>query len=123
VNYWTKPIEDMSAEYAKAIPALTLLAGDDRGMSTEQTQALFSSQFLKMSGWAEEEIKALGIDLGTIDQGRLQELIAQKNNERLGASASGHKVVPTSEVKDYLARGYEFVTKLDDKEAIIRLPR
>ena len=123
-NSYMKPsMEDMAAEYAKAIPALTMLAGDDRAMSREQTQALFSSQFLKMSGWTDEEIKALGIDLGTIDEGKIQELIAQKNNERLGASASGQKVVATSEVKDYLARGYEFVTKLDDKEAIVRLPR
>jgi len=49
----------------------------------------FNRQFLKISGWQDQEIDALGIDLGTIPQEKLMELLEQKNNQKMGASASG----------------------------------
>ena len=114
-------LEDMRGAYAKESELLTTRKSST--MSEDRITEKFNRQFLLISGWTEEEINSLGIDLGTIEQERLQELLAQKNNERLGASASGQRVVPISEVKDWIGRGYEFVTKLDETEAIVRLPR
>lgn len=38
-------------------------------------------------------------------------------------NGAGQKVVAVSEVKKWLSKGYEFVTKLDDREAIVRLSK
>jgi hypothetical protein len=52
-----------------------------------------------------------------------QDLLQQKNNEKMQVNGAGQKVVAVSEVKKWLSKGYEFVTKLDDREAIVRLSK
>ncbi|MGA2664788.1 MAG: hypothetical protein ABSF83_07580 [Nitrososphaerales archaeon] len=101
------------------------LLGTTKGSNLSESRVVerFNRQFLKVSGWTDEEMNSPGIDLGSIPEENLQELIAQKDNEKLGANAIDQKVVPKSEVKDWLSRGYEFVTRLDDAEAIVRRPR
>lgn len=62
-------------------------------------------------------------DLSEIEESKLQELLNQKNNQKLGANGAGQKVVPIAEVKDWISKGYEFVTKLDERDAVIKLPK
>lgn len=91
-------------------------------VSKDEVLLTFNRQFLKYSGYTDEEIDALG-DLSQIPSQELQKLIDRKNMQRLGLSNGNHqKVVPMEEVKKWIGEGWEFTAALPSGEAIIKLP-
>ena len=53
---------------------------------------------------------------------QMQQLIKKKSMETLGLNGNSQKVVSLTECKDWIMKGWEFVSTLPDNEAIIRLP-
>jgi len=90
-------------------------------VSRNETLAIFNRKFLKMSGWADAEIDALG-DLSELEEARLQELMNQKSMKKLGVGGNRQKVVPMGEVKRFVEEGWEYLSTLPSGEAVIRLP-
>jgi len=114
-------LEDMRAAYSRMSELLGTMKNSN--LSENRITEKFNRQFLLLSGWSESEVNSLGIDLGTIEQEKLQELIARKNEEQMGLkNGSSQKVVAMSEVEKYILDGWEYVKDLGEK-AIIKLPK
>lgn len=96
------------------------LETEPAGKEREDVRVQFRKQLMIVAGYTDEEVEAM--DLGVLNDEELQ----QKLRERLfGVLANnGHKqrVVPVSDVARYISEGWEFVAKLDESQAIVRLP-
>lgn len=90
-------------------------------ISRDETLAIFNGKFLKMSNWTDKEIEALG-DLSALEESKLQELLDQRNMQKLGLNGNKQKVVQMSEVKKFIEDGWEYLSTLPSGEAIVRLP-
>jgi hypothetical protein len=85
--------------------------------------ATINEQFLKMAGYSDEEVSALG-DLSKLSSQEVQEIVRKKSMEALGLNGnSKRRVVPLREVKNWIVEGWEFVTALPTEEAVMRLPK
>ena len=75
-------------------------------------------EFLLTVGYTEEEVQKMQIDKVSEDE------LRKKIRERILGLASTPKqiVVSAGEVEKYLKEGYEFVSKLSDDSAIIKVP-
>ena len=136
--FWMGHAGSMEATYTvnKALPEATiekmreafgracekhLTTGKAEGLTRETMLATFNRRFLKLSGWADGEVEALG-DLGAIGEERLQELLEQKSMRKLGLNANRQKVVQIGDVKRFIEEGWEYLSTLPSGEAIVRLP-
>ena len=114
-------IEKMRESYAKASEKHLATARKEEVTKNTVLQT-FNEQFLRMAGYTDEEITQLG-DLSQLTPAQIQELIQRKSMQALGLNGnSRQKVVPMSNVKDWILQGWEFVTTLPTNEAVIRLP-
>ena len=71
-------------------------------------------------GYKQDEIDKM--DLNNISNEEFQNLLKNKVTGAMLNNGTKQKVVPIIEVPNYIKKGYEFVAKLDDKTAIIKLP-
>ena len=79
-------------------------------------------QFLAMAGYSDDEITRMG-DLSKLAPQEIQDLISKKSMARLGLNGNGRqKVVPPSEVKDFVLQGWDYAYTLPNGEAVVRLP-
>lgn len=119
-SYMKPTLGELASEYLKGVDNLTILQGP-RAMSKNEVLATFNSKFLANSGYTDEEIAQLG-DLSELSNQQVQELIKQKQMQNLGLNGNHQKIVPMGEVENWVAQGWDFVTRLPDDKAIIRLP-
>ncbi len=113
-------IEKMREAYGRACEK-HLTTGKAEGVTRETMLATFNRRFLKLSGWADGEVEALG-DLSAIGEERLQELLEQKSMRKLGLNGNRQKVVQIGDVKRFIEEGWEYLSTLPSGEAIVRLP-
>jgi integrase len=134
-NSYMKPsVEELMDEYVKVIPALTIITPKEATPTTtkEDIIAAVNRQTLLLFGMSEKEIEALG-DLSRITPEQMKELINKNSGSTLVQSGSGNangngngtqKVVPLSELRDYIEQGWEFVKEIPSlNEAIIAAPK
>lgn len=104
----------------KAIDELTIMKSKET-VTPNLMLATFNKQFLINSGYTEEEVNDLG-DLSQLTPQQVQELIKQKQMQRLGLNGNHQKIVEMGEVENWVVQGWDFVTPLPDNKAIIKLP-
>ncbi len=114
-------IEKMRGSYAKASAKYLETAGKKESVTKEDMVNEFNKQFLKLSGYKDEEIGKLG-DLSQISTEQLQDMIRKKSMEALGLNGNHQKIVPLLELRNYILGGWEYVRDLPNDEAVIRLP-
>ncbi len=90
-------------------------------MSKDEVLSAFNRRFLKLSGWTDAEIDALG-DLSELEESKMRELLDRKRKQSLGLNGNTQKVVPMGEVKRFIEEGWEYLSTLPSGEAVIRLP-
>ncbi len=117
----TDVLEKMRDSYAKASAKYLETAGRKEGVTKADMVSEFNKQFLRLSGYREEEISKLG-DLSQMSTEHLQEMIRRKSMEALGLNGNHQKIVPLLELRNYIMQGWEYVSQLPNNEAIIRLP-
>ena len=114
-------IEKMRCSYAKASAKYLETAGRKESVTKEDMVSEFNKQFLRLSGYKDEEIAKLG-DLSQMSSEQLQDMIRKKSMEALGLNGNHQKIVPLLELRDYILGGWEYVRELPNNEAVIRLP-
>ncbi len=112
-------VEQMRSTYLKCVPYLET---GRRPLSEQEKEELNNAStkwFLTMIGFDDKEIS----------EGKLLDLppeeLQKKVRDKMGKTLNnGHsqKVILANEVKKYITEGWEFVTTLNGKEAIVRLP-
>jgi hypothetical protein len=114
-------LEKMRESYSKA--ASKCLVTTRRDATNQETMLeTFNRQFLTMAGYSEKEISQLG-DLTKLSAQNVQDLIQKKSMKALGLNGNTkQKVVPVTDVKNWIVQGWEFVSKLPTEEAVVRLP-
>ncbi len=114
-------IEKMRSSYAKASAKYLETAARKESVTKEDMVSEFNKQFLRLSGYREEEISKLG-NLSQMSTEQLQDMIRKKSMEALGLNGNHQKIVPLLELRNYIMQGWEYVSQLPNNEAIIRLP-
>jgi hypothetical protein len=114
-------LEKMRESYAKAASKYLVTTRRD-ATNQEMMLETFNRQFLTMAGYSEKEISQLG-DLTKLSAQNVQDLIQKKSMKALGLNGNTkQKVVPMTDVKNWIVQGWEFVSKLPTEEAVVRLP-
>jgi len=112
-------IEEMRNSYQKS---LKFLETENKGISEsemDKTIKDLKTSMLVLAGFSEEEIeKEKLLELSNED------LIKKIDEKRIKQINNGNsqKVVPMRELKQYIEHGWEFVTNINSREAIIKVP-
>jgi integrase len=115
-------LEDMRSAYGKVADELLGTTRKSSEASKEMIMETFNRQYLTMAGFSEDEMSRMG-DLSQLAPQQIQDMVKQKSMQALGLNGnSSQKVIPTSEVRNFVIQGWEFVNFLPDNEAIVRLP-
>lgn len=114
-------VERMREAYASAADKC-LATKRKETVGRDTILATINEQFLKMAGYSDEEVNALG-DLSKLSSQEVQEIVRKKSMEALGLNGnSKQKVVPLKDVKSWIVEGWEFIASLPTNEAVIKLP-
>ena len=116
-SYMKPSTEEMLAEYAKGIPALTILS---REKDKAELRADMKNQLLLVAGFKAEEIGKM--DLSKASDEEFQRMVREKLLGVMANNGSRQKVIPTAEVERYISQGWEYVASLPDDRAILKLP-
>ena len=111
-------IEDMREAYKNSEGFLQTIIIEDE--DKEDIKLTIRREWLRMSGVDEEEIEV--IDLETLTNEEMRDLIRKKNAGMVTGNGGSQKVVPLPEVKDYIGKGWEYVNSLPGDEAIVKYP-
>ena len=112
-------IEKMRQAYARGSNHLVTTGKEET--SQDKILETFNLQFLTIAGHTKDEIDKLG-NLSKLGVEQMQQLIKKKSMETLGLNGNSQKVVSVTECKEWIMKGWEFVSTLPDNEVIIRLP-
>jgi len=115
-TYYKKSEEERKNDYLKLMPHLTVFGKEEK----VDVRKELAKQLLLLSGHKSEEVETMNVSQMTDEE------IQQKVKQRLlGAMTNnGHrqKVIPASQVKESIEKGWEYVTQLPDGDAIVKLP-
>jgi hypothetical protein len=88
-------------------------------ISEDKLQYALRRQLLLVAGFSGEEIDEL--DPGMSDE-EFQEIVRRRLVGSMMNNGNSQRVVALGDVEDFLGRGWNFVAKLSDEKAIIKLP-
>jgi len=109
-------VEDMRESYRRSLEYLeTRRAGTDEDRLRED----FRRQLLLVAGYSGEEIDGLDPSMG--DE-QFQETVRRKLLGSMVNNGNNQRVVRLEDVEDFLSRGWNYVAKLYDEKAVIKLP-
>ncbi len=115
-------VEAMRAAYSRALEFLETTKTANR---EDELRTAFRRQILLLAGVPEAEIEKMDlVRLGDADiQAIVRDRLVNRGPANGGANGNGgkQKVVPLSAVETYLAEGWEFVTELADRRAVVKL--
>jgi len=111
-------IEDMREAYRRSQDFLQTAKREET--SEEKLRESFRKQLLLVAGFSREEIGK--VDLSLIDDEEFQSMVRRRLLGSMENNGARQKAVPINEVDNYLADGWEFVAKLSNNKAIIKLP-
>ncbi|MCL4230376.1 MAG: site-specific integrase [Dehalococcoidia bacterium] len=107
-------IQQMRDGYAKALPHLETTG---RAPSAEDFETGFRRQLLRIAGFADQEVDS---DKLSMDETTFGNLIRSRLLAERASAAPRQKVVSMAQMDQYLARGWEFVTMLPDRRAVVQ---
>ena len=109
-------VEDMRESYRRSLEYLeTRRAGTDEDRLRED----FRRQLLLVAGYSGEEIDGLDPSMG--DE-QFQETVRRKLLGSMVNNGNNQRVVRLEDVENFLRRGWNYVAKLNDEKAVIKLP-
>ncbi|MFH2112026.1 MAG: site-specific integrase [Candidatus Bathyarchaeota archaeon] len=109
-------IEDMREAYRKS---LEYLETGKQGVSEDKLRDALRRQLLLVAGFSGEEIDDLDLSM---DDTEFQETVRKKLLGSMVNNGNNQRVVSLDDVEEYLSRGWNFVARLNDEKAILRLP-
>jgi len=109
-------IEDMRESYRRSLEYL-----ETRKSQTDEDRLRedFRRQLLLVAGFSGEEMEGLDISMGDEE---FQEIVRQKLLGFMVNNGNSQRVVRIEDVDEFLSKGWNFVAKLSDDKAIIKLP-
>jgi hypothetical protein len=111
-------IEDMRDAYRKS---QEYLQTNQKDLNSEQSlRESFRSQLLLVAGFSVEELDESDLSM---DDSDFQEMVRKRLLGSMINNGANQKVVNVSEVESYLQDGWDFVSKLSEDKAIIKLPQ
>ncbi len=115
---YSRPTEDQLRDsYRAALPKLAIRPIDV--MDRTQLNLELKKLLLKMAGYGEDEM--VSMDMSMSDE-ELQGLVRKKLFGALTSNGSRQKVIPISDVRNFIEKGWEYVDSLPDNSAIVKLP-
>jgi len=111
-------LDDMRQAYSKSQDYLQTTKPE--APSDEAIREEFKKQLLLVAGFKPEEIEQM--DLSSIADEEFQTKVRQKMMSTMENNGARQRIVPTSEIESYIAKGWEFVATLPNDKAVIRLP-
>ena len=109
-------IEEMRASYQKCTKYLETRVDE---VSEDNAKLYLQQQLLLTAGYKQEEIDK--IDLSVITNEEFQQILRDKLLGRMADNGARQRVIPTSDIEQYLTQGYEFQAVLPDGRAVMRL--
>ncbi len=109
-------LEDMRESYRRS---LVYLETNSSEVGEDKLQNALRRQLLLVAGFSGDEID--GLDPGMSDE-EFQEMVRRRLLGSMTNNGNSQKVVSIREVEDFLGRGWNFVAKLTEDKAILRLP-
>lgn len=110
-------IEDMRMAYERCQEFLQTTKPEET--SEEKLAQAFRKQLLLVAGFKQDEIDKM--DLPAISDQEIQEIVRKK---LLGAQSTNNakqKVISIDQANDYLAQGWEYVTKISGNKVVIKM--
>jgi len=107
---------DMRESYRRS---LRYLETSNDEVSEDKLQTALRRQLLLVAGFSGDEIDSLDPDMSDEE---FQETVRRKLLGSMTNNGNSQKVVGLQEVEEFLARGWNFVAKLSEEKAILRLP-
>jgi integrase len=115
-NSYMKPSNDeLMAEYAKGIPALTILHQEKASVKSE-----LKEQLLLVAGFKPEEIEK--INFADTSAEEFQKMVREKLLGAMANNGNRQKVIPVGELKSHISQGWEYIAQLPDSEVVVKLP-
>ncbi len=109
--------EKMREAYAKSAAKYLMTSG---GEEKRDIRSELARQLLLISGFKPEEIDS--IDLGKMKDEQIQEVVRHRLLGAMANNGNHQKVIPVTELENYITKGWEFVAALPNERAILRLP-
>jgi hypothetical protein len=109
-------IEDMREAYRKGQEFLQTTK--PRETDEERLAQAFRKQILLVSGFKQDEVDRM--DLSTIDDEKLQEMVKKKLLGTAREDSVRQKVVDIDEAESYLSKGWQYVASLPGKKVVIK---
>ncbi len=111
-----KVIEDMRTAYKKS---LEYLETRKTNISEDKLQNAMRRQLLLVAGFNGDEINTMDPN---ISDEEFQELVRRKLVGSVVNNGNNQRVVEVTDVEKFIGKGWDFVAKLTDEKAIIKLP-
>ena len=88
--------------------------------SEERLKEAFKGQLLLVAGFKEDEIGK--IDLASMSDEEFQNMVRQRLAGIMEKNGNRQKVIEFREIERHIEEGWEWVTELPNKRAIVRTP-
>ena len=113
-NLDPETLKSIREAYAKCLTLLETSKGEYADQSTWIRKTILSAIYTK------EEISKM--DISGMSDNEFNEMIRKKFNADMLNNGQRQRVVPVSEVKEWINKGYDFVSNLGNGECVIKLP-
>ena len=110
-------IDDMREAYKRSQDYLQTTKPE---VGEEKIREAFKKQLLAVAGFNEEEVAKY--DLANMTDEDLHNLVRQRLLGVMAKNGSRQKVIPTGQVEQSLAEGWEYVASLPNERAIVKIP-
>jgi hypothetical protein len=110
-------IDDMREAYKRSQDYLQTMKGE---VGEEKIKETFKKQLLSVAGFNEEEVAKY--DVANMTDEELHSLVRQRLLGVMTKNGNRQRVIPLSDVENYLGNGWEYVASLPNERAIIRMP-
>jgi site-specific recombinase XerC len=109
-------IEEMRESYRKCLKFIETRISD---VSEDNAKLFLQQQLLSAVGYKQEEIDK--IDLTNVSNEDFQQLLRDKVAGAMNDNGAKQKVIPVSEIEQYISDGYDFEAVLPNGKAVMRL--
>ena len=109
-------IEEMRESYRKCLKFIETRISD---VSEDNAKLFLQQQLLSAVGYKQEEIDK--IDLTNVSNEDFQQLLRDKVAGAMNDNGAKQKVIPVSDIEQYISDGYDFEAVLRNGKAVMRL--
>ena len=109
-------IEEMRESYRKCLKFIETRISD---VSEDNAKLFLQQQLLSAVGYKQEEIDK--IDLTNVSNEDFQQLLRDKVAGAMSDNGAKQKVIPVSDIEQYISDGYDFEAVLPNGKAVMRL--